>query len=125
MFYDEMRRRLRSDNHLKPLWDQLRSDTDALFEFSKACQQPDPTSTQVHSPVLRQIFANKDIVDLCRANQAALKEMGFFLNLPEADYARIDHNNRYVQGGYLAGDAIAHQLGPRFRFLVSNDQLAA
>ncbi len=107
MFYDEMRRRLRSEPHLKPLWNQLRTDKDGLFEFSKACMQADPTDPkQVNSETLRAIFADKKIVDLCRANFAVLEEFRFFLNLPESDYTKIDHNNRYVSSGYLAGDVI-------------------
>ena len=107
MFYDEMRRRLRSDVQLAPLWAQLSNDQDALFEFSKACMQDNPTDpNQVASATLRQIFAQPHMVDLCRANKRALDEYGFFLNLPESDYTRIDHNNHYIQGGYLAGDAI-------------------
>jgi hypothetical protein len=57
---------------------------------------------------LREIFADKSMVDLCRANGVALKEFDFFMNLPESDFTRIDHNNRYVHGGYLAGDAQAN-----------------
>lgn len=106
LFYDEMRRRLRSEPQLKALWNKLRNDKDALFEFSSACQKDDPTNpSQVTSPVLRQIFADRHMVDLCRANAIALNEFRFFLNLPEGDYSKIDHNNRYISGGYLEGDA--------------------
>jgi hypothetical protein len=110
MFYDEMRRELRSEPHLKPLWNQLRADKDALFEFSKACQESDPTDPRkVESDVLRKIFADKKMVDLCRANAVALDEFGFFLNLPESDYTKMDHDRRYISGGYLAGDAAVNQ----------------
>ncbi|MBX3021154.1 MAG: hypothetical protein KF799_05700 [Bdellovibrionales bacterium] len=106
MFYDEMRRQLRSEPHLKPLWNQLRNDKNALFEFSTACQKENPTDpNQVQSATLRRIFADRGIVDLCRANLVTLNEMRFFLNLPDADYAKIDHKNRYISGGYLEGDA--------------------
>lgn len=106
MFYDEMRRMLRSEPHLKPLWNQLRNNKAALMDFSSACQKPDPTSPQqVSSDILRRIFADKKIVDLCRANAVVLNEMRFFLNLPEADYAKVDHKARYISGGYLEGDA--------------------
>ncbi len=106
MFYDEMRRRLRSDPDLKGHWERLRNDKDALFEFSTACQLSEPTGSEVKSEILRELFANASIVDLCRANAVAMREFNFFLNLPDADYTKIDHNNRYVMGGFLAGDAI-------------------
>ncbi len=106
LFYDEMRRRLRSEPDLIPIWNELRMDKNSLFEFSQGCQKPDPTSSaQVKSGILRRLFAHKDIVDLCRANAIALKEFGFFLNLPDGDYTKIDHKNRFVSGGYLEGDA--------------------
>ncbi|MGE4133866.1 MAG: hypothetical protein AB7F86_19675, partial [Bdellovibrionales bacterium] len=106
LFYDEMRRRLRSDADLKPLWNRLRADQDALFEFSRACQTDDPTSSaNVTSQTLREIFKRDDIRDLCRANAVALNEFKFFANLPEADYTKIDHTQKYVAGGYLEGDA--------------------
>ena len=103
LFYDEMRRRLRSDEELKPLWNQLRKDKDALLSFSRACQLDNPTTAK--NKTLAKLFERKDIVDLCRANALALKEFEFFVNLPEADYTKIDHANRYVSGGYLVGDA--------------------
>lgn len=106
MFYDEMRRRLRSEPGLAPLWNRLRTDKAAMLEFSKACSKEDPTGNDVQSETLREIFKNKDIVDLCRANLKALNEFKFFLNLPDSDYTRIDHNNRYMNGGYLAGDTV-------------------
>jgi hypothetical protein len=99
LFYDEMRRRLRSEDRLIPIWDRLRQDKDALFEFSEACQKMNPSS-----PILKDLFKHKDIVDLCRANALAMKEFGFFLNLPEGDYTRIDHTTKYISGGYLEGD---------------------
>ncbi|MCB0366004.1 MAG: hypothetical protein H6624_01760 [Bdellovibrionaceae bacterium] len=106
LFYDEMRRRLRSTDYLKPLWNQLRMDQDSLFEFSQACQKDDPTDEkQVKSEILRKIFKDKDMIDLCRANNLALNEYKFFVNLPEGDYTKMDHENRYISGGYLMGDA--------------------
>lgn len=106
LFYDEMRRRLRSDEALRPLWNQLKNDQEGLFEFSQACEKADPTdSEQVKNKTLRELFASDQMVDLCRANNLALKEFKFFVNLPEGDYTRVDHQNRYVSGGYLAGDA--------------------
>ena len=105
LFYDEMRRRLRSEENLKSAWNRLRNDKDALFGFSMACQAKDPSDEkQVPSSVLREIMAHKDIRDLCRANALALHEMQFFMNLPEGDYTKIDHKKKYVSGGYLAGD---------------------
>lgn len=114
LFYDEMRRRLRSEPHLKPLWDRLRADQSALLEFSSACQKSDPTGASVSSPILREIFQDKGIVDLCRANALVLNEFKFYMNLPASDYTRIDHTNHYVSGGYLAGDSIrnyGHAIG--------------
>ena len=106
LFYDEMRRRLRSEEDLKPLWNRLRSDKDALFGFSMACQATDPSNAQqVPSATLRELMAHKDIRDLCRANALALHEMQFFVNLPEGDYTKIDHKKKYVSSGFLAGDA--------------------
>jgi hypothetical protein len=112
LFYDEMRRRLRSEPDLVGLWDQLRMDTDALFEFSQACQMSNPLEAK--SGVLRDIFKHKDIVDLCRANALAMKEFGFFLNLPDGDHTKLDHKNRFVSSGYLEGDTdhnFGHFLG--------------
>lgn len=106
LFYAEMRRRLRTEERLIPLWNRLRQDNQALFEFSSACQQEDPTDiNSVASPVLRELFAHKDMVDLCRANALVLKESKFLLGLPEADYTRVDHSQSYVSGGFLTGDA--------------------
>lgn len=102
LFYDEMRRRMRSEPRLKPLWNELRNNQDALLEFSQACQKDDLST--VKSPTLQRLFAFEDIKDLCRANALALREFKFFLNLPEGDYTRIDHTNRYISGGYLEGD---------------------
>jgi hypothetical protein len=103
LFYDEMRRRLRSDADLKPLWNQLRQDKAALLEFAQAC---DPKNTsETRSPILKAIFKHADILDLCRANLIALNEFRFYLNLPNSDYTRIDHNAKYIAGGYLEGDA--------------------
>ncbi len=102
LFYDEMRRRLRSDPQLKPLWNRLRMDKDALMEFEQACFNPERIKK---GSVLQEIFAVKGMIDLCRANRVALEEFRFFLNLPDADYTKIDHNKRYVSGGYLEGDA--------------------
>lgn len=105
MFYDEMRRRLRSEPHLARHWDQIRRKKEALMEFSTACHKADPTNDfQVRSSELRAIFADPDMVDLCRANKIALDELRFFLTMPDSDYTRIDHNNRYLSAGYLAGD---------------------
>lgn len=103
LFYDEMRRRLRSEDDLKPIWDELRNDKDALFAFSQACQaETIPSGTP---DVLKRLFERRaDIKDLCRANALALREFRFFLNLPEGDYTRLDHTNRYISGGYLEGD---------------------
>lgn len=106
VFYDEMRRRLRSEDRLIPLWNQLRSDKASLLEFAEACNKTDPTSDkEVTSPILRSLFKHKDMVDLCRANYVALNEFKFFLNLPEGDYTHIDHTQKYISGGYLEGDA--------------------
>lgn len=105
LFYDEMRRRMRSEPHLRGIWEDLRRDQDGLFEFAQACQRPNPGSDQVKSENLRRLFAFPDMVDLCRANALALREFSFFLNLPDGDYTRIDHTNRYISGGYLEGDA--------------------
>lgn len=106
LFYDEMRRKLRSDEQLKALWDQLRMDQDALFEFAQACQKDNPTDgSQVTSSTLREIFKDPEMVDLCRANNLALREFKFFVNLPEGDFSKIDHSARYISGGYLAGDS--------------------
>lgn len=104
LFYDEMRRRLRSDPALVPIWNRLRQDTDSLFEFETACMAKDPTGGEVKSGILRDLFKDPEIVDLCRANNIALKEYEFFLNLPAGDYTKIDHTNRYISGGYLEGD---------------------
>lgn len=101
LFYDEMRRRLRSENRLVGLWDDLRNDTDSLFKFSQVCQGPNPEKAP---GVLGRIFAYPDMVDLCRANALALKEYGFFLRLPHSDSSRIDHTQRFISGGYLEGD---------------------
>ena len=85
------------------------SDSDSLFEFSKACMQTDPTNpSMVKSKVLRDIFADKSMIDLCRANGQVLKELDFFMNLPESDYTRIDHNNRYVLGPAVINNQIVN-----------------
>lgn len=116
LFYDEMRRRMRSDQKLLAAWDELRSDTKTLFEFSTTCQSDNPLATK--SKALKTLFSDPDILDLCRANALALNEYRFFLNLPESDYTRIDHTNRYVSGGYLAGDVTrnyGHIMGSWFQ----------
>lgn len=119
LFYDEMRRRLRSEPRLQSIWDEVRNDKDSLFEFSQACRTNDPTAEgQVKSEILRRLFKHKDIVDLCRANELALREFKFFLNLPDADYSRIDHTNRYISAGFLAGDVMTsfgHVMGSWFQ----------
>jgi hypothetical protein len=105
LFYDEMRRRLRSEPELVPIWDRLRQDVDSLFEFSTACMKKHPTDpNEVKSEILRALFKHEDIVDLCRANKMALTELEFFMNLPDGDYTKIDHKNQYVSSGYLEGD---------------------
>jgi hypothetical protein len=102
LFYDEMRRRLRSEPDLKPLWNQLRQDKAALLEFAQACEAE---HSQIRAPVLQKIFARADMRDLCRANLIAMNEYRFYLNLPNSDYTRIDHKGAYIAGGYLEGDA--------------------
>ena len=98
LFYDEMRRRLRSDAALIPLWNNIRNDKEALFGFADGCQNGSNIAS------LNELFKHKDIKDLCQANAIALREFRFFLNLPEGDYTRIDHTRRYISGGYLEGD---------------------
>jgi hypothetical protein len=109
IFYDEMRRRLRTDPKLVPHWNRLRGDKDSLLEFSAACQKDDRQDPkQVRSSILRDLFAadsDGKLVDLCRANALALREFSFFLNLPAADYTKIDNANRYISGGVFGGDA--------------------
>ena len=103
LFYDEMRRRLRLDPALAPLWEQVRRDTNSLFEFSSACQTDNESS--IRSAVLKELFQYEDIRDLCRANANAINGYKFLLNLSMADFTKLDISQRYRSGGYLAGDA--------------------
>lgn len=109
LFYDEMRRRLRSEEDLKPLWEQLRQDRKALLKFEQACASGTNGKAnkngEDYPKVLKDLFKHKDIVDLCRANLIALNEFRFYLNLPNSDFSRIDHKNKYIAGGYLEGDS--------------------
>ncbi|MCB0362264.1 MAG: hypothetical protein KDD35_06065, partial [Bdellovibrionales bacterium] len=106
IFYDEMRRRLQTDLALRPVWEKLRNDKDALLNFSRACMQSGPTDSQkIKSPILRELFSYSDMVDLCRANQLALHEYRYFLTLHQSDMTLVDRNERFISGGYLEGDA--------------------
>lgn len=101
LFYDEMRRRLRQDPYLKQSWDELRLDSDALLEFSQAC---DAKTVSIKSLALQKIFKDPVMVDLCRANNKAMTEFQYFVNLPQADHNLIDFKNRYLSSGHFAGD---------------------
>ncbi len=102
LFYDEMRRRLRTEEKLKPLWERIRSSEEDLLAFSRGCTE----GTENLSSTLKALFANEEIRDLCRANALAMNEFKFFLSLHESDYTRMDRSNRYASSGYLAGDGV-------------------
>lgn len=102
LFYDEMRRRLRSEPHLAPLWDRLRLDEKALYEFSQACHHED--ESQIESSVLRDIFRDPSLRDLCQANAKVLSKSQAFLNLPQVDHSQVDHTQSFMHATYLFGD---------------------
>jgi hypothetical protein len=109
MFYDEMRRRMRLNPELKPIWNRIALDKKALLEFSNACRVENPVPVaNLESEDLKNLFAHEDILDLCKANAVAIHEFNFFLNLPASDFTKIDPNNRYTKGGYLVGDVIVN-----------------
>lgn len=107
LFYDELRLMLETDKDFKPLWDRVRGDENALYEFSTACQADGRSSIQ--STALKELFydfgaKSERARDLCRATGLALSEMSFLMTLPESDYTKIDHKERYIMGGMLAGE---------------------
>lgn len=107
LFYDEMRLRLSTDRELVPIWDRIRRDKAALYEFSASCMAKDESGV-AHEALKELMFRHgrksEGIRDLCRASKLALNEMKFLLTLPESDYSKIDTRERYIMSGYLVGD---------------------
>ena len=104
LFYEEMRRYMRSAPHLAKLFNKLRKDEDSLHEFSKACEKEN--IADIDSPILKEMMQDQKLRDLCLANIKVLAEFKTLISLPDADYPLIDFKNRYIQGGYMGGETV-------------------
>ena len=95
IFYDYMRRKYKNQI------DQIRTNEDALYEFSKACQQDGKSQIEV----LNRIFdSSPEFKELCQVNAKAIEKLGTFASLKGSDYTRYDYNNRFAPGGMRGGD---------------------
>lgn len=106
-FYDRLRIKLNStpidpkNPNSVSMWERLRTDEDALFDFSKACKSKNNDS--IRNTTLQQIMADKEVKELCLANLEVLETMKKYVSLPLIDYTRKDQE-RYMHGGYIAGE---------------------
>ncbi len=98
VFYDYMRL------YFKKEIDRIRSDEDALMEFSSACQRE--KIEQINNPTLKQIFTEKpQLKELCQANALAMREMKGLVSLDLTDFTQKDVSGKFLPGGMDGGDA--------------------
>lgn len=105
-FYEQLRLKLAQTAYDKnsansvSMWDKLRTNETALFEFSRACTTE---TDKISNEILKTIMKNKAIKDLCLANIEALSAIKKYVSLPPIDHTRLEEE-RNIQGGYIAGE---------------------
>ncbi|MGZ5279255.1 MAG: hypothetical protein ACXWC9_04905, partial [Pseudobdellovibrionaceae bacterium] len=98
VFYDYMRL------YFKNEIDRIRSDENALMDFSRACQSE--KVEQINNATLKQIFTDKpQLKELCQANALALREMKNLVSNRVPDFTKKDISERFMPGGLNGGDA--------------------
>lgn len=101
-FYDDLRIHLTTAIYegSQTQWDALRGDTDALFNFSRACKQ---NTSEIQNAVLKKIMRDKKVRRLCKANLAVLNETKSIVSMPMFDHTDVSHSTT-MQGGYIGGE---------------------
>lgn len=99
LFYDHMRYRYRD------VFERIRSDEKALFEFSTACSGTEKDKANITSKYLLEIFKqNPELESLCRANALALKRYESLVSINATDHYKVDLDDHYSPGGLDAGE---------------------
>jgi hypothetical protein len=105
-FYEELRLHLAKTPYEKnaassvSMWDMIRTNEQALFEFSSACSMAE---SKITNKILKTVMRDQKVRDLCLANIEALSAVKKYVALPPIDHTKIA-DERNIQGGYIAGE---------------------